>query len=152
VDSDEFREALSRWASGVTIVACRPETRVVATTVSSFMSLSLEPPLVLLALGANANILPFLKAGELFGISILAVDQRRLATIYADSFPVGPDPFTTDGVPLVNNAVAGLACVVNEIRPGGDHTIIIAAVQHIRFGTAEQPLIRYNRGYRGLQS
>jgi flavin reductase (NADH) len=152
VDSDDFREALSRWASGVSIVACRPETRVVATTVSSFMSLSLDPPLVLLALGVNANILPFLKTGERFGISILAVDQRRLATIYADSFPVGPDPFSTDGVPLVNNAVAGLACVVNETRPGGDHTIVIAAVQHIRFGTGEHPLIRYRRGYHGLQS
>jgi flavin reductase (NADH) len=151
VDSDEFREALSRWASGVSIVACRPGTRVVATTVSSFMSLSLDPPLVLLALGANASILPFLKAGELFGVSILAVEQRRLATIYADSFPVGPDPFGTYDVPLVENALAGLACTVNETRPGGDHTIVIAAVQHIRFGTVEQPLIRYNRGYHGLQ-
>jgi flavin reductase (DIM6/NTAB) family NADH-FMN oxidoreductase RutF len=124
----------------------------VATTVSAFMSLSLEPPLVLLALGANANILPFLKAGEVFGISILSASQRRLATIYADSFPVGRDPFSTEGVPLVHNALVALACIVKESRPGGDHTVIIAGVQHIAFGAAEQPLIRYNRGYHGLQS
>jgi flavin reductase (NADH) len=152
MDADEFREALSHWASGVAIVACRFQQRVVATTVSAFMSLSLEPPLVLLALGANANILPFLKTGELFGISILSASQRRLATIYADSFPVGRDPFSTEGVPLVDNALVALACIVKESRPGGDHTVIIAGVQHIAFGAAEQPLIRYNRGYHGLQS
>jgi flavin reductase (NADH) len=152
MDADEFREALSHWASGVAIVACRFQQRVVATTVSAFMSLSLEPPLVLLALGANANILPFLKTGELFGISILSASQRRLATIYADSFPVGRDPFSTEGVPLVDNALVALACIVKESRPGADHTVIIAGVQHIAFGAAEQPLIRYNRGYHGLQS
>jgi flavin reductase (NADH) len=152
MDADEFREALSHWASGVAIVACRFQQRVVATTVSAFMSLSLEPPLVLLALGANANILPFLKTGEVFGISILSASQRRLATIYADSFPVGRDPFSTEGVPVVDNALVALSCIVNESRPGGDHTVIIAGVQHIAFGAAEQPLIRYNRGYHGLQS
>jgi flavin reductase (NADH) len=152
LDADEFRDALSHWASGVSIVACRYQQRVVATTVSAFMSLSLEPPLVLLALGVNANVLPFLKTGEAFGISILSASQRRLASIYADSFPVGQDPFSSEGVPRVDDALVTLGCIVNETRHGGDHTVIIAGVQHIGFGAAEQPLIRYNRGYHGLQS
>jgi flavin reductase (NADH) len=149
---DDFREALSHWASGVTIVASRQGHRVVATTVSSFLSLSLEPPLVLLALGANATILPFLQPGERFGISVLAAAQRRLATVYADSFPVGPSPFPADGVPLIQDALAGLDCTVSEARTGGDHTIIIAAVQDLHVAGGEQPLIRYRRRYHALQA
>lgn len=150
MSTDEFREALSHWASGVALVASREDGRVVATTVSSFISLSLEPPLVLLALGANATILPFLQPGVRFGVSILAESQRRLATIYADSFPVGPDPFAAGSVPLVPDALVGLGCTVVETRSGGDHTILIAGVQDIVLAGGEQPLIRYRRRYHGL--
>ena len=68
IDRDRFREALGAWASGVTIVACRTEGRVVATTVSSFMSLSLDPPLIVVAVGPNATVRPFLRPGSEFGL------------------------------------------------------------------------------------
>lgn len=152
MDSDDFRDAMSRWPSGVTLVASRQDQRVVATTVSSFMSLSLDPPLVLLALGANATILPFLQAGDRFGVSVLAEAQRRLATVYADSYPVGPDPFSSDGAPLVTGALVALECVVNETRTGGDHTIVIAAVERVHTAGDDMPLIRYRRRYHGLSN
>ncbi|CAN5806612.1 flavin reductase family protein [soil metagenome] len=148
---DDFRDALSRWASGVTLVAARHDGRIVATTVSAFTSLSLDPPLVLVALGPNASVLPFLQPGERFGISILGEQQRRLATSYADVFPVGPDPFPADGEPLVRDALAGLSCTVNEVRSGGDHVLIIAGVQDVRVSGDDEPLIRFFRSYHGLR-
>jgi 3-hydroxy-9,10-secoandrosta-1,3,5(10)-triene-9,17-dione monooxygenase reductase component len=147
---EEFRDALSYWSSGVTIIASRQAERVVATTVSAFMSLSLEPPLVLFALGANATILPFLQPGEACGISLLAERQRRLATIHADPYPVGPDPFAGT-VPLVEDALVGLRCTVAETHGGGDHTVIIAAVDGARIAGGEDPLIRFQRRYHGLR-
>jgi flavin reductase (DIM6/NTAB) family NADH-FMN oxidoreductase RutF len=149
VDSADFRDALSSWASGVTIVACRSQGRVVATTVSAFLSLSLEPPLVLVALGPNATVLPFLQPGADFGISVLAAGQRRLATIFADPFPVGPDPFPPDGDPVLPSALVALACRVQETRAGGDHAIIIAAVRDVS-RTHGQPLVRFRRRYHAL--
>jgi flavin reductase (DIM6/NTAB) family NADH-FMN oxidoreductase RutF len=146
---DAFRDALSRWASGVTIVAIRVDGRVVGTTVSAFTSLSLEPALVLVALGPNATVLPFLQPGAPFGISLLAAEQRRLATIYADPFPVGPDPFPPDGVPVLPDALVGLHCTVREARAAGDHTLVIAGVD--RLATREaQPLIRFRRAWHRL--
>jgi flavin reductase (DIM6/NTAB) family NADH-FMN oxidoreductase RutF len=147
---DDFRTALARWASGVTIVAVRTDDRIVATTVSAFTSLSLEPPLVLLALGANATILPFLQPAARFGISLLAESQRRLATIYADPFPVGPDPFPAEGIPVLPGALASLHCVVSETRQGGDHVIVIAAVEHAEAADGA-PLLRFDRRYHGLR-
>jgi flavin reductase (DIM6/NTAB) family NADH-FMN oxidoreductase RutF len=150
VAADEFRDALSRWASGVTIVACRVEERVVATTVSAFTSLSLDPPLVLIALGPNATVLPFLQPGASFGISILADDQRRLATIFADPMPVGPSPFREGGVPVIDAALVTLECTVREARRGGDHTLVIAAVDAIPRLAEAAPLVRFRRRYHVL--
>jgi flavin reductase (DIM6/NTAB) family NADH-FMN oxidoreductase RutF len=150
VSADDFRSALGRWASGVTIVAVRHDGRVVATTVSAFMSLSLEPPLVLLALGANATILPFLQPAARFGISVLAESQRRLATIYADPFPVGPDPFPARGAPVLADALVALHCTVAELSRGGDHTLVTATVDELS-SSGDAPLVRYERRYHGLR-
>jgi flavin reductase (DIM6/NTAB) family NADH-FMN oxidoreductase RutF len=149
VSSDEFREALGHWASGVTIVAFRSEGRVIATTVSAFLSLSLEPPLVLIALGPNATVLPFLQPGAEFGISILGASHRRLASVFADPFPVGASPFSDD-VPLVPDALVGLACSVTDTSRGGDHTLVTAAVRRLAVGHGT-PLLRYRRSWRVLE-
>lgn len=150
IDPEDFKEALAHWAAGVTVVAFRDEQRVVATTVSAFMSLSLEPPLVLLALAPNATVRPYLAADARFGVSVLAVSQRRLATVFADPFPVGPDPFTADGTPLIEGALVQLSCTVTEVRPGGSHAIVIASVHAAGVRPGDGPLIRYDRRYANL--
>jgi flavin reductase (DIM6/NTAB) family NADH-FMN oxidoreductase RutF len=144
-----FREALANWASGVAIAACRDDARLVATTISAFMSLSAEPPRVLLAVGPNATIRPFLAQDAVFGVSILAHAHRRLASIYADAFAVGADPFTGDP-PVIHDALSALACRVTEARPAGDHLLIIAEVQAVNVHHDLAPLIRYRRRYHGI--
>jgi flavin reductase (NADH) len=151
IDRDTFRDALAAWASGVAVVACRTERRVVATTVSAFVSLSLEPPLILVAIGPNATVRPFLQPGQPFGVSVLSAGQRRLAMTFADPYPVGPDPFPAEGDPLIPDCLLGMSCVVERVDDGGDHAIVIAAVHEVQGGQyAGAPLIRYNRKYHAL--
>jgi len=150
VDRETFRNALAAWASGVAVVACRTEQRVVATTVSAFLSLSLEPPLILVAIGPNATVRPFLQPGERFGVSLLSAAQRRLAMTFADPYPVGADPFPEHGDPLIPDSLLGLSCVVERVDAGGDHAIVIAAVDAVEGGQAAAPLIRYDRTYHAL--
>jgi flavin reductase (NADH) len=152
IDRNRFREALARWASGVTVVAYRTDERVVATTVSAFMSLSLEPPLVLIALGPNATVRPYLQPGATFAISVLGADQKRLAMVFADPFPVGPDPFPAAGAPVIDGAPIGLTCEVERVSEGGDHAVVIAAVHDAVVGARGSPLIRYDRKYVGLDA
>lgn len=151
IDRDRFRDALASWASGVAVVACRTDERVVATTVSAFMPLSLEPPLILVALGPNATVRPYLQPAATFAISILGAEQRRLAMVFADPLPVGPDPFPATGAPLVESALLGLTCEVERVDMGGDHAIVLASVHDVTGGTSGSPLIRHARRYRALE-
>jgi flavin reductase (DIM6/NTAB) family NADH-FMN oxidoreductase RutF len=147
-----LREALSHWASGVTIVAVRDEGKVHALTVSAFLPLSVEPPLVLISLGHNASALPFLEPGTSFAISLLAAGQRGLASRYADVFPVGPDPFAAHGPPIVRDAVASLACTVVEVRPAGDHHLVTGRVDDARAGQDQPVLVYHRRAYGSVGS
>jgi flavin reductase (DIM6/NTAB) family NADH-FMN oxidoreductase RutF len=146
----DFREALSHWASSVTLVAVReeaPDENVHATTVSSFFPVSAEPPLVALALGASAQVLPWLDPGVRFAVSFLAADQSALATRYADAFPVGTPPFPSSGDPVVDDAVQALVCEVVAVHPTDGARIVVARVTAVRPGTGGGPLLRHRRRY-----
>lgn len=146
---DTLREAFSRWASGVAILAVReePAGTVHALTVSGFVPVSLEPPLVLASLGANASALPYLEGGGRFVISLLGPDQQALATRFADTYPVGPSPFDEDGPPVVRDSAASLVCEVDELLERGDHTLVIGRVVDASFTDAESALAYFRRQY-----
>ena len=146
-----FREALSHWASGVTVAAVRDEKRVLATTVTAFLSVSVEPPLVLLSLGPSAQILPFLSEGTSFAVSVLADHQGRRASVFADAYPVGDSPFPEYGEPFLADALVHLGCRVERLDRAGDHHLVLALVEGAELRGGE-PLIRYRRSYRRLQA
>lgn len=146
-----FKEALSHWASTVTIVAVRDGRDVHATTVTSFFPVSLDPPLVAVSLGPGAQVLPWLDADATFAVSFLAEDQRALASRFADSFPVGPSPFPTDGAPVVVGATVGLVCTVRSVvSTEGGARLVLGRVDAVLAGTGGAPLLYHRRGYRGL--
>ncbi len=145
--AESVREAFARWASGVTLLAVRDGGRVHALTVSAFIPLSFEPPLVLASLGPNASAAPFLDPGAAFGVSILTHEQRGLASRYADTFPVGPLPFTQDGVPLVPGALATFSCTVEEVLRRGDHDLVVGRVAEATAGGESSALVYFRRAY-----
>ena len=146
--ADALREALAAWPSGVTLVAVRAEGRVHALTVSAFMPVSLDPPTVLVSLGPNAAAAPYLDPGSELGISLLAGDQKGLASRFADTFPVGPSPFPPEGPPVVAEALASLVCEVEDVLTRGDHDLVFAGVREVRRGRAAPALVWRNREYR----
>lgn len=151
-DPDAFREAMARWASGVAVVAVRDpdDGRVYGTTASSLSSLSAEPPRVFFSLGPGAQVLPFLPEGARFVVNVLAADQRRLAQVFTDAFPVGPSPFPGEGDPLVEGTHAGLVGEVERVVEVGASRIVVARVLEAFPGPASSPLIRHLREYRSL--
>lgn len=148
--TEALREAFSRWATGVTIVAVREGGKVHALTVSAFMPLSMEPPLVLISLGPNSAALPYLESGTPFGISLLTEAQQSHASRYADSFPVGPSPFSDEGPPVVEDALATLVCRVGDLMERGDHTLVIGRVDEAEVGSDEPALIYFRRSYHSV--
>ena len=146
----EFREALSLWASGVTVVAVREEGRVYATTVTSFLSVSSEPPRILVSLGPGAQPVPFLRPGAKFVVNLLEAGQGRLASVFADPFPVGPTPFPAEGDPWLPGALACLLCATEQVIPLGGIHLVLGLVEDARFDTEGRPLLRFRRSYLGL--
>jgi hypothetical protein len=131
------------------VVAVRAEDRVLATTVTALLSVSIEPPMVLVSLGATAQVLPYLVPGRSFAVSLLAEGQGRVASVFADAFPVSAPPFAAHGDPVVEDALVQLRCRVDRIDPAGDHLLVLALVETAVVGSGG-PLIRYERGYRRL--
>jgi len=153
VSAQAFKEALSWWAATVTVVAVRTADRVLATTVTSFAPVAAAPPLVVVSLGASAQVLPELREGAEFAVSLLARDQRRVASVYADSFPVGPSPFPETGPPVVEGALAALVCRVGSVHPmEGGSRLVTGRVEEVREGTGQAPLVYWRRSYTGLEA
>ncbi|MCG6987824.1 MAG: flavin reductase family protein [Gemmatimonadetes bacterium] len=151
VTREAFREALSHWASTVTVVAARDGDHVHATTVTSFFPVSLDPPLVAVSLGPNAQVLPWLDEDARFVVSFLEEGQRALASRFADSYPVGPSPFPASGDPVVEGSVGALACAVRQVwETEGGTRLVIGRVEALTTGSGTAPLLYYRRGYRGL--
>lgn len=151
VAGEVFRDALSQWASTVTVVAVRDEGHVHAVTVTSFIPVSAEPPLVALSLGANASVVPWLEPGARFTVSLLSEGQRRVASDFADPYPVGPSPFPPTGDPIVGGAVASLACTVREVHETeGAARLVLGLVEGVEVGGGDRPLLYHRRGYRGV--
>jgi flavin reductase (DIM6/NTAB) family NADH-FMN oxidoreductase RutF len=149
----EFREALARWAASVTLVAVRdPDDGAVhATTVTSFAPVAAEPPLVVVSLGPTAQALPFVDVGRTLGVSILAEHQARLATMYADSYPVGAAPWPREGPPIVPDALVTLVCEVREIHgTEGRSRLLVCRVDSATRREDERPLLYWNRAYHRL--
>lgn len=151
--ADRFREALSHWAAGVAVLAVRDDDEVLALTVSSVASVSLDPPLVLACVSGHAAILPSLLETGRFTLNLLGEDARAAAVGFAQGLPAPRGSFPEDGDPVLRGALASLVCAVDAAHPGGDHRIVVGRVERIEPGDAEEaPLVYYRRGYRGLRA
>jgi flavin reductase (DIM6/NTAB) family NADH-FMN oxidoreductase RutF len=134
IDEREFREALSCFATGVTIVTAAGDDGCIGMTVSSFNSVSMQPPLVLWSVTKKAaSADQFRKAGH-FSIHILSSRQQSLASRFAtagiDKFQDVEHTLDAHGVPHISDCVARFDCSQWAAYEGGDHWILVGEVQH----------------------
>jgi flavin reductase (DIM6/NTAB) family NADH-FMN oxidoreductase RutF len=154
VSNEEFRHACGRFATGVAIAAVRDESGVPhGLTVSSFTSVSLDPPLVLICLGHAVTNIEEFRHSRYFGLSFLREDQRAISEHFARK---GADKFDgvnwyagESGVPLIANALAAIECVAYQRVTSGDHDIFVGEVVHVEVANGA-PLIYYASNYRIL--
>ena len=158
VTPDDFRAALGRFASGVTVITVKtPEDSVHGMTASSFCSVSLRPPLVLVCIDHLAETYLHLRERGQFGVSVLKQEQEALSEFFAD-----PERnldaarrlgiryrAMKSGMPVLEEALANLDCRVVDAHAAGDHTIFVAEVREVLLGEG-LPLL-YVRGQYGLR-
>ena len=154
VSKDDFRIALSRFVSGITVVTVLDkDKRPAGITVSAFSSVSLEPPLVLACIDKRASVHDYLTEGTHFAVNILAQDQEHLSRRFAskdqDRFDGAGYREGVSGAPLLEGALAYIECRVVHVYPGGDHTIIVGEVESTSVAD-HKPLAYYRGGYAQL--
>ena len=130
---------------------------VYGITASSFTSLSIEPPLVLVCVANSNKLATMVQETHKFAVSILASDQQDISAYFATS---GREPverfedFGTiemhTGSPIIDGSLAHLDCELDMAVVGGDHTIAIGRVLGAASDPSKQPLLYYRRAYRSL--
>jgi flavin reductase (DIM6/NTAB) family NADH-FMN oxidoreductase RutF len=154
--SASFREVLSQWASGVSVVTTNHGGMLYGLTVSSFSSLSLDPPLVLVCLSNHNRIVAMIDASRGFAVSILASGQVAASNYFARQGRLPTPDFTEiegemtpSGQPVIRGALAWMVCGLEKVFVEGDHTIVIGKVAATHIGQGE-PLLYWSRGYRSI--
>ncbi|BBB62030.1 flavin reductase family protein [Undibacterium sp. TC4M20W] len=144
-DTRHFRDALSQFATGVTVITTRlADGQFLGLTASSFNSVSLDPPLILWSLGTAANSLPVFSGNSHYVVNILSAEQAWLAEQFAsrktDRFAGVDYTLSRTGHPILTGASAWFECHNRSRYPEGDHVIFVGEVEHCEF-TKQAPLV-----------
>jgi flavin reductase (DIM6/NTAB) family NADH-FMN oxidoreductase RutF len=157
VDQRLFRDVMGTFATGVTVITLNVDGTPRGMTANAVVSLSLDPPLVIVGVQESGSMHQFFERAEGFGVNILASDQRPISDLFAShgepDEPMGGFPYSagTTGVPLLDGALVHVECRITERLPGGDHTIVIGKAVEAGFGAEDvAPLLFYRGGYRQL--
>ncbi|MGI5482114.1 flavin reductase family protein [Streptomyces lavendofoliae] len=166
VSNDEFRAAMSRLAAGVVLVTAHdpdegPRGEDIGMTATAFLSVSLDPPLVLVSLREGSRMDDLLAEQPLWGVSILARAQRQIAGRFAMKGRVSDRLLFADiptvrggasGALLVGGALATLECRTEQRVRAGDHTLVVARVLTVGLpaGGDGDPLTYFRGAYRHL--
>lgn len=156
--NSDFRLALGQFATGVTVITAeRAPGQVHGMTANSFTSVSLDPLLILICVSQTAQLLPLLNRRKRFGVNILKDSQQALSEYFAQT---EDNPaletnlgiqyrWTQSGIPLLEDALVHLACIVVASYIAGDHTIFIAEIESLELFDGE-PLLYLRTDYRRL--
>jgi flavin reductase ActVB len=153
IAGEEYRNIGRALAGAVTVIAAqeRGSGAIVGLTVSTFATLSFDPPLVMFAIQHDANSYPAVVSCRQFGVSVLAAGQAQVARQFAvkgtdKTRGISMETGSTLAVPLVADALAQIECSTSQIFISGDHAIVVGLVEAARV-RAGDPLLYYGRNF-----
>src|SRR5262245_32139924 len=153
-DSVLQRKIMGRFATGVTVVTTSHEGRHGGLTANAVCSLSLDPPLLLVAVDKKAGSHAELLSHRCYAVNILSLDQEEVSQRFARS---GPKDFSglrwktaVTGAPILEGSLAWVDCRIVDVLQGGDHDIFVGEIVAGEFDEAKEPLLYYSGKYRRL--
>lgn len=153
MDDRLFRKTMGKFATGVTVITTKIDGEVHGMTANAFMSVSLNPKLVVISIDEKAKMLDRIKQSKKFAVNILSENQKDLSMIFAGQIKEDREVKFTElsGLPVLEGAVAQVTCDVVNSHVEGDHTLFIGKVNNIQI-TDEDPLVFFNGQYHSLAS
>jgi 3-hydroxy-9,10-secoandrosta-1,3,5(10)-triene-9,17-dione monooxygenase reductase component len=152
MEPQDLRSLMSRWVTGVAVITSTDGTGPRGATTNALTSLSLDPLLVLVALDHGSNTLAAVRSSGRFCINVLAADQEQLARRFATKASgeeklAGVPHQLVDRLPVLDGAVAWLACELDHELEGGDHTILLGRPLQAQIEEDAQPLLFYGGSF-----
>jgi flavin reductase (DIM6/NTAB) family NADH-FMN oxidoreductase RutF len=147
-----LRRTLGMFATGVTVITTRQGDQVHGMTANAFMSVSLEPPLVLISVDRRTKMCSLLHEGRTYGVSVLCAAQSDLSDRFAGRVnPDAPEPRfeMVHDTPLVDGALAHFVANVSKSYWGGDHSLFLGRVEYARYSEGT-PLLFHGGRYERL--
>ncbi|MGO0059910.1 flavin reductase family protein [Brevibacillus fluminis] len=151
MDDRLFRNAMGKFASGVTVITTEVDGEPYGMTANAFLSVSLQPKLVLVSVGVHAQMHQRLKQAKRYAVNILARHQEDVSALFAGQKKDGGTVAFehVDGIPVLKDTIATITCNVVAEHLAGDHTLFIGEVTDLRLVDGE-PLLFYQGKYRDL--
>ncbi|MCU7611498.1 flavin reductase family protein [Anaplasma capra] len=154
VSPELFKSCMGRFATGVTVVTTVDCHGVMhGVTVSSFNSVSLNPPLVLFSIEKSSSRFGAFSSCARFIVNILGESQADISADFANRSRhhwENHDFVTVDGMPVIGGAITYLHCAMHHLYDGGDHKIVVGEVLDCKALTDEGPLLYYRGEYCAL--
>lgn len=158
IDQTQLRKVMRRWTSGVSVVSTHYQGKDHGMTVSSFTSVSLNPPLVTISLMKDSRTLEMIVRSNSFGITILSRDQVEISKIFAGQIEDTEDRFANidtirlvTGSPMVKGGLAFFDCEVSQVNDFATNSLIIGEVIAAELGEQNRPLLYFDQQYHQLQ-
>ncbi len=147
-----FRKAMGKFATGITVVTFKSDGELKGITVNAFMSVSLNPKLILISIDENSSSYPKILNASRFGVSILREDQKDISMIFAKQKKADREIeyVDIDGIPVIKDSLAMLSCRVQDKIKAGDHMLFIAEVTGLQVNEGE-PILYFGSQYRQLK-
>ena len=158
VEQDLLKKVMRRWTTGITVVSASHNGREHGMTVSSFTSVSLEPPLVTISLMKNTRTLEMIVASNSFAITILSSEQSAVSKVFAGQVGDDENRFTgiettnlVTGAPMIEGGLAFFDCKVFEKFDFATNSLILGEVIAAEIGDQDKPLLYFDQQYHQLQ-
>ena len=150
INSQNFKKALSKFSTGITVIATKKDSVLYGKTINSFSSLSLSPPLVLFSLDVKSSKLKIFKNTKFISINVLSKKQKFISNNFAKNTPDWKNidyKLLKNGSPIIKNCVSNLDCKILDKIKKGDHIIFICKVLNVMISDKLKPLIYFNSKY-----
>ena len=150
VNSKNFKESLSKFSTGITVVATNKNSILYGKTINSFSSLSLSPPMVLFSLDIKSSKLNIFKNTNFISINVLSKSQKLISENFAKNNPDWKNidyQLLENGNPILRNCISNLDCQIIDKIKKGDHIIFISKVLKVMNNAKLKPLIYFNSKY-----
>jgi flavin reductase (DIM6/NTAB) family NADH-FMN oxidoreductase RutF len=146
-----FRKAMAKFATGVTVITTAVDGKIYGMTANAFMSVSLNPKLILISVGEKAHMNQCIKQSGAFAVNILSDSQKEMSMHFAGQLKEKKeiDFQWYDGMPVLKKSLVHISCIVDSTSQAGDHTLFIGKVNDLQVAEG-QPLTFFEGKYANI--